>query len=235
MLTKPFQVSLVFEGVDVDNDETLDSLADFTEIEWSSRAGRLHITITQHGASAISVARLFVARFVRQLPTARLLGADRELVSINDVADRVGVHRETVRLWAEGTRGAGDFPPPAGVVGNRTKVWEWATVHRWLASHTGLGQSDIRQATLDDLARIDLLASGQAMMRMVFDATDRSCLELAFALNSSRWAISEPLNQPVQIALWGAQDVSTPGAGNQEPHAGHSLEVSADDQFALAG
>ncbi|MGA3220011.1 MAG: hypothetical protein ABSE77_13190 [Acidimicrobiales bacterium] len=65
------------------------------------------------------------------MPAAVPLRVDQDLVSVSDIARRVGRTRESVRLLVDGKRGPGRFPPPIGVVGDGTRVWPWSVVLEW--------------------------------------------------------------------------------------------------------
>lgn len=80
-----------------------------------------------------------------------------ELVSITDIAARVDMSRETVRLWVHGKRGPGGFPPPEATIGGDArggiKVWDWPRVNTWLQ---GLGLDDGHDVlTLAQVARLN--------------------------------------------------------------------------------
>lgn len=75
------------------------------------------------------------------LPRARPIRLDEDLVSIPDIASRVGVSREAVRNWANGLRHS-NFPLPRGIVGDGIKVWGWSEVSRWLHNNLHLGDSE---------------------------------------------------------------------------------------------
>ena len=55
---------------------------------------------------------------------------DLDLVSLSDIAERVGVSRETARLWSEAKRREG-FPAHFTTVG-ASRIWAWADVCDWL-------------------------------------------------------------------------------------------------------
>lgn len=59
---------------------------------------------------------------------------DPDLVNIPEIADRLEVSREMVRLWTVHQRGDGDFPRHRTLVGNQ-KLWTWADVFAWAAVH----------------------------------------------------------------------------------------------------
>lgn len=57
-----------------------------------------------------------------------------DLVTRGDIAARVGVSVEAVRLWSRGERGPG-MPEPLGHVGGgerRSPVWRWGAISEWL-------------------------------------------------------------------------------------------------------
>jgi len=48
------------------------------------------------------------------------------------IAERLGVHRQTVRFWRN--REA-SFPPPTGRIAG-AEVWEWEVVLSWCVTHS---------------------------------------------------------------------------------------------------
>ena len=61
--------------------------------------------------------------------------ADAGLVSMADIAARLGRTREAVRLLVAGARGPGGFPPPVTDPRSRYRLWRWSDVRRWIAAH----------------------------------------------------------------------------------------------------
>jgi hypothetical protein len=91
---------------------------------------------------------LVLADFDREAPTmlealtsairqVRAVGLDvrsvepSDFVTLSEIADRLGRTRESVRLLAEGQRGAGDFPPAAMRVEDRSRLYRWSQVAEW--------------------------------------------------------------------------------------------------------
>ncbi|MGH9105833.1 MAG: hypothetical protein ACRDZX_08360, partial [Acidimicrobiales bacterium] len=66
-----------------------------------------------------------VERVSKAVPAAVPLRVDQDLVSVSDIARRVGRTRESVRLMVDGKRGPGSFPAPLGTVGEGIRVWPW--------------------------------------------------------------------------------------------------------------
>jgi len=58
-----------------------------------------------------------------------------DLVTLSEIAQRMGRSRESVRLLAAGERGPGDFPPPASHLKARTRLWRWSEIAAWAARH----------------------------------------------------------------------------------------------------
>ena len=68
--------------------------------------------------------------------------ADAGLVSMTDIASRVGRTRESVRLLITSARGPGGFPAPVTDPRSRYRLWRWSDVAHWLT--TRLGEADIQ-------------------------------------------------------------------------------------------
>ncbi|CAM3645410.1 AlpA family transcriptional regulator [Kibdelosporangium persicum] len=67
---------------------------------------------------------------------------DQDLVTLADIADRIGQSRESVRRYATGARGNGGFPPPVNPVRDGTVFYRWSEVAPWLRQHLGMDVSD---------------------------------------------------------------------------------------------
>ncbi len=62
---------------------------------------------------------------------------DQDLLTLADIADRIGQSRESIRRYATGARGAGGFPPPANPSRDGTVFYRWTEVAPWLRTHLG--------------------------------------------------------------------------------------------------
>lgn len=58
-----------------------------------------------------------------------------DLVTLSEIAQRLGRSRESVRLLAAGERGAGDFPSPVSHLKARSRLWRWSEVAAWAKRH----------------------------------------------------------------------------------------------------
>lgn len=72
------------------------------------------------------------------------------LVNLSDIADRAGLSRSAVSLFATGQRGE-EFPAPAAKVTSKSPLWRWANVARWLCRRGKLSGEAVYEA--DAIAR----------------------------------------------------------------------------------
>lgn len=99
---------------------------------WSAVFHREAPTLAEAIASAI---RSIEAARVG-LRVVRVEAGDPD-VSTGEIAERAGVSREAVRLWATRRVGPGGFPGPITGAGGRRPVYRWSEVARWLATLRG--------------------------------------------------------------------------------------------------
>ncbi|GAA3032308.1 hypothetical protein GCM10020000_06620 [Streptomyces olivoverticillatus] len=119
-------------------------------------SGQSLLGISSHGDNAVEAA-LSVACIARDLvPGLRLLRLDRDLVGVQEIAERTDRSRQNVHQWATGSRLADKepFPRPEGTVG-RAHAWLWSEVNDWLRQH-GLDDG-VLHATRREMTRIDCI------------------------------------------------------------------------------
>lgn len=152
MIRIPLRVS----GVDLDDDATLDLLGQhLSDLAWSESDGIVLATLHTPGKNPVAKAIEAARRICHSLPAAEVVEVDQELVSTSDIAFRLGVSREAVRLWVEGLRGPGGFPSPAGTVSNgKSRVWPWSVVHSWVKQNYQLG-GDEHHLTRQQVAELN--------------------------------------------------------------------------------
>ena len=69
-------------------------------------------------------------------------------VNASEIARRVQLTREYIRLLVQGKRGEGDFPAPQSGITGKTLVWSWAEVVRWMSQHGMLEDKPLVEAAL---------------------------------------------------------------------------------------
>ncbi|MGI8875135.1 MAG: helix-turn-helix transcriptional regulator [Egibacteraceae bacterium] len=136
-----FRMALALEGVDYFDDDRIDRLAEeVPDVHWLHAGDEVHALLYVEARTAVEAARTAVAAVRSVVPDATPTRVVENFVVTSDIAERVGVNRETVRTWVTGIRGPGGFPRPRAVVGKGSRVWDWATVNTWLRCHYGLGE-----------------------------------------------------------------------------------------------
>ena len=128
--------TLIVEGVDINDPDVFDALYEagcddatigttdgIQVMDFSREAPKLDAAILSAIAHAESVEGLRVVRV-----------DDLDLLSMSEIAARIGRSRECVRLWVTGARGPGGFPPPANDPSSRYRFWRWSDVKDWLSA-----------------------------------------------------------------------------------------------------
>ncbi|MFA5890862.1 MAG: hypothetical protein WDA27_07915 [Actinomycetota bacterium] len=170
-----YRMNIVFTGIDFDDDATFEALADLPNVLWRSQGDHAFATAIVDSASAMKAADEVTGLVMDRVATAQPFKLDEDLVSISDIAARVGVTREAVRNWANGSRHS-NFPFPRGTVGDRIKVWAWADVSKWLNRNLALGDPE-EFPSPHDVALVNSLFAKEAPSQtrsalMTWHATD---------------------------------------------------------------
>lgn len=79
------------------------------------------------------------------------------LVSLSDIAARVGLTRAAVSHYAQGKRGAG-FPAPVVRVTTESPLWDWVEVARWLRSQGRLTMRELLRARIVRSTNVAIMA-----------------------------------------------------------------------------
>lgn len=143
-------------------------------------------TLIQFDREAPSLAQAITsaARDIDKVPGLRAVGvACDNMVTLRDIADRIGRTREAVRLWASGERGPGGFPAPELITTGGEKVWDWEQVAYWLRWHRDVIDQTPGMAALHVLATADRVLAARAALRSEPDSTVRQ--ELARLLQDA--------------------------------------------------
>lgn len=136
-----YLISIAVDQVDIYDDELGDlSLDGPYAVYWGAQDGVAHARAFITADTAMRAVKSMVARLRVLAPGVVPLYVIEDWVSATDIAERCGVSRETVRLWATGARGHG-FPRPHAVVSHNQRIWAWSAVNQWLRTHRGLGDA----------------------------------------------------------------------------------------------
>ena len=131
--------TLIVEGPDLQDDSLVDEV--FEAGCGDAAIGRVdgiqYVDFDREAASLDEAIRSAVADLERLNGVAVVRIADAGLVSMADIAARIGRTREGMRLLITGARGPGGFPPPVTDPRSRYRLWHWSDVAHWLTKHLG--------------------------------------------------------------------------------------------------
>jgi len=128
-----YQVNVSYENIDVEDLDQIEAIAtEAPQAHVIAVDGQHRILAATHAHCAQDAVEHLVDAVHRAVDTAVPVRAEVELMTIPDIAAKVGLNREAVRLWTLGKRGPGNFPIPLTVVGDRMKIWAASDVHEWL-------------------------------------------------------------------------------------------------------
>ena len=89
-------------------------------------------------AASLDEAVLSAIRDVEHIDGVSVVrAADAGIVSMTDIASRIGRTRESVRLLITDARGPGGFPAPVTDPRGRHRLWRWFDVTPWITTQFG--------------------------------------------------------------------------------------------------
>lgn len=126
----------------LDHRPTETELDKFADNAWDDAAFGTErgVPIVEFDREADSLAEA-IAAAVMELEDVGLLAlrvVDQDLVTLADIADRVGQSRESFRRYATGDRGPGGFPPPVNPARDGTVFYRWSEVAPWIQTKLGV-------------------------------------------------------------------------------------------------
>lgn len=128
-----YQITVTYENIDVEDLDQLEAIAnEAPDAHINAVDGRVRVFAIVAAHCATDAVETLVDAIHRADENAMPIRSELELLAIPDIAEKVGLNREAVRLWTIGKRGPGGFPAPIDVVGDRMKVWAASDVHDWL-------------------------------------------------------------------------------------------------------
>lgn len=77
------------------------------------------------------------------------------LVTLSEIASRMGLSRAAISQYAKGQRSVG-FPPPAAKVTTGNPLWRWAGVARWFRGRGKITSESVLEAEAVDRANAAL-------------------------------------------------------------------------------
>jgi hypothetical protein len=124
-------------------DEQFDALveAGCDDAAFSVERG-LSIAEFDRSAETLADAIASAVRAVESVGLKALRVVDQDLLSLADIADRIGRSRESIRRYATGERAGGGFPPPVNATRDGVLFYRWSEVAPWLRTHVDITVPD---------------------------------------------------------------------------------------------
>lgn len=161
-------IELVVSGIDVENDDVRRVISgELSEFAWGVSNGVTTVAQVGDLGDFVCAAEAMAKRVFEAFPEVPIaVRWNDDLVTTTAVADRTGVTREAVRLWAKALRGTKDFPAPFAMIPLAEKaspVWRWARISEWLDAHGYVGDG-VQYPTDRDIALINArLSAGRGI------------------------------------------------------------------------
>jgi hypothetical protein len=135
-----YEFTLIVEGPDLQEASVMDALFEAGLADATiGRAGSIQYLDIDREAQSFADAVTSVAESLKAaVPGARIVHLEPDdLVTMSEIAERVGRTRESVRLLISGDRGPRGFPAPATHFRTRQRMWRWPDVAVWFTTHLG--------------------------------------------------------------------------------------------------
>ena len=113
------------------------------------------------------------------------------LVSASDIAERAGITRQAVSLYANGERGDGFPTPVVGISGSRP-LWSWSAVAAWLHAAGKLDASEVEVARLLEDLNSRLQPAQEARPASTAVSVQSEFVKIDYYVSRTRRRIDDP-------------------------------------------
>lgn len=138
-------LTLILDGVPELTDEATDALyeAGCDDALAGSRNGVVFLDFDREAGSFQDAALSAIASAESAGIGAKVIRIEPdELVTMAEIARRTQRSRESIRQLARGQRGPGSFPPPVANLSQKSPIWRWVEVRRWIELMEGRAAQD---------------------------------------------------------------------------------------------
>lgn len=120
-----YQFTFVTTGFDIEDVQQSIVLEDAFDgdVSASHSQGRTEISFfDQKAPNALAAMKKMYRKLKKTFPGVQVQYVDEDLVSISDIAGRVGVTKSEIELLV---KKCGTFPTPVGILGGGKRIWRW--------------------------------------------------------------------------------------------------------------
>jgi len=133
-----YNFTLIVEGADLQTEDAQNALfeAGCDDATFGAVDGVQFAEFDREASSYVEALTSAIVAIQRAILGARIVHVEPdELVTMSEIAERVGRSRESIRLLIAGKRGPGAFPAPVSHVQTRNRLWRLPDILRWFATH----------------------------------------------------------------------------------------------------
>jgi len=134
------EFTLIVEGPDLQDEPHVDALFEtgFDDATIARVGSIQYLDFDREAESFADAVFTATENLESAVPGIRVVHLEPDdLVTMSEIAERVGRTRESVRLLISGDRGPGWFPAPATHFRRRQRMWRWQEVAIWFAEKLG--------------------------------------------------------------------------------------------------
>ena len=144
-----FEFSIVADGVDTNDPAFEDRFfeAGCSDALVTLVKGNVVLEFTREADNLVNAVVSAIRDVHRAGARARRIEPD-SYVTISDIAERSGLTRQAISLYASGERGSGDFPRPVLRATTDSPLWDWFSVAKWLHKNRKLDDRSLAFAEL---------------------------------------------------------------------------------------
>jgi len=159
---KTFDFTVVASGVDPRADDFEDRFfaAGCDDATISFQKGAIVLEFTRAATSFAGAVRSALLN-VLQAGAKPVHVEPDYLVSLSDIAERAGLSKAAVSLYAKGARGK-DFPAPVARVTTESPLWDWVEVADWMHRHEKLPLAALVEAKVVRAANFAVQSAADA-------------------------------------------------------------------------
>lgn len=134
-----FEFAIIADGVDTNNPAFEDRFfeAGCDDALVMIVKGNVVLQFTREAPDVAEAVATAIRDVHRAGARAKRIAPD-SYVTMSDIAERSGLTRQAISNYANGERGAGDFPRAVLRANTDSPLWDWLSVARWLLKNTKL-------------------------------------------------------------------------------------------------
>jgi transcriptional regulator with XRE-family HTH domain len=164
---KTFEFTVVASGLDPQAGDFEDRFfaAGCDDATISFQKGAIILDFARNAGSFADAVRSALLNVVQAGATPVHIEPDY-LVSLSDIAERAGLSKTAISLYAKGERGQ-DFPAPVARVTTESPLWDWVEVADWMHRYDKLPAQALAEAKVVRAANLAVQSAAESDKRTI--------------------------------------------------------------------